>query len=217
MSPAHSSGATWRSGQSPGRSKQKRSSATAYSAKPPSMSHPVKRARTQRFSRPLRQYSQTPHVQPSQGTPTRRPPGSTVATIWWPRMRGGAATGTSPSSRCRSVRQTPQASTRRRSWPAAGRGGSRWTARSGRPTSSKTIARTRDADALDVGAGHRPGVLEAAVAVARDDVLVGRDLPILGRVQAPLELAEHDAEDDVTPRRLGEGAPARGQAGQLVA
>jgi hypothetical protein len=35
--------------------KLKRSSATAYSAKPPSTAYPVKRARSQRFSRPDRQ------------------------------------------------------------------------------------------------------------------------------------------------------------------
>ena len=35
------------------------------------MSRPVKRARTQRFSRPLAQKAHSPQVQPSHGTPTR--------------------------------------------------------------------------------------------------------------------------------------------------
>ena len=62
---------------------------------PASMSRPVNRARRHRFSRPLRQYSHSPQVQPSHGTPTRRPPirarcrAHDVATIWWPRTRGG--------------------------------------------------------------------------------------------------------------------------------
>ena len=33
----------------------------------------MKRARTHRFSRPERQYAHSPQVQPSHGTPTRRP------------------------------------------------------------------------------------------------------------------------------------------------
>ncbi len=41
----------------------------------------------------------------------------TVATIWWPGMIGSAGMSTSPSSRCRSVRQTPHACTRASNWP----------------------------------------------------------------------------------------------------
>src|SRR5208282_3539155 len=85
-------------------------------------------------------------------TPTRRPPPAspeasasspetTVATIWCPRMRGGEGISTSPSSRCRSVRQTAHARTRRSSCPGPGWGIGRCTSRSGCPTSSKTIAR----------------------------------------------------------------------------
>ena len=51
------------------------------------MSRPVKRARTHRFSRPERQYSHSPQVQPSHGTPTRRP-SSAIPTIWWPSTSG---------------------------------------------------------------------------------------------------------------------------------
>ena len=42
------------------------------------MSRPVKRARSQRFSRPLRQKRHTPQVQPSQGIPTRVPGAASV-------------------------------------------------------------------------------------------------------------------------------------------
>ena len=57
----------------------------------------MKRARSQRFSLPLRQNRHSPHAHPSQGTPTRSPgaslstPGpiaSTMPTIWWPRTSG---------------------------------------------------------------------------------------------------------------------------------
>src|ERR1700677_4211740 len=56
-------------------------------------------------------------------------------------MRGGEAISTSPSSRCRSVRQTPHACTRSSSCPGPGWGIVRCSARSGRPTPSNTIAR----------------------------------------------------------------------------
>ena len=49
------------------------------SAKPPSTSHPVKRASTQRFSRPARHIAQLPQVQASHGTPTRAPTRSTAS------------------------------------------------------------------------------------------------------------------------------------------
>ena len=52
----------------------------------------------------------------------RRRASSTVPTIWWPGTTGGRGIATSPSSRCRSVRQTPQAWTRTSSWPGPGDG-----------------------------------------------------------------------------------------------
>ena len=116
------------------------------------MSRPVKRACGQRFSRPLRQYPHSPQVQPSHGTPTRRPIGgarpravaSTVPTIWWPRTRGGEAISTSPSSRCRSVRHTPHACTRSSNSPGPGSGIGSSTSRSGAP------------DLLEDHRAHRP-------------------------------------------------------------
>src|SRR5690606_180364 len=53
--------------------------------------------------------------------------------------------------------------------------------------------------------GARQRLLEVAVAVRRDDVLVRRDLRVLGGVQAALELAEHRAEQQVAPGGLREG------------
>jgi hypothetical protein len=141
--PAHSSGAACSSGKLSGIGKQKRSSATVYSAIPPSMSRPVKRAFGHRFSRPLRQYRHSPQVHPSHGTPTRRSSPTTVAMIWWPRTRGGESIETSPSSRCRSVRQMPQACTFSSSCPGDASGSGSSTAASGEPTDSNTIARIR--------------------------------------------------------------------------
>ena len=140
MRPAHSSGAASRSANPSGSGRQKRSSATVSSAKPPSMSSPVKRAPSQRFSRPERQKEQVPSVQPSQGTPTRRPSSSLVATIWWPRISGYRGAGTSPSTMWRSVRHTPQARTRSRTCPGPGLGSATSASRSPRPGASSSIA-----------------------------------------------------------------------------
>ena len=68
MSPAQRRGAACVDRVALGDGKQKLSSATVNSAKPPSTSYPVKRALSQ-GSRPERQYRQTPQVQPSHGTP----------------------------------------------------------------------------------------------------------------------------------------------------
>src|SRR4051812_9041268 len=61
------------------------------------------------------------------------------------------------------------------------------------------------------------GRLERAVAVRADDVLVGRHVLVAGGVEPPLELAEHDPEEQVAPRRLGEGPRRDGQARHVVA
>src|SRR3712207_3896744 len=52
---------------------------------------------------------------------------------------------------------------------------------------------------LALGALER--LLEVAVPVGRRDVLVGRDVLVLRRVEAALELAEDDAEEQVPPGR----------------
>ena len=59
-----------------------------------------------------------PSVQPSHGTPSRRP-SSVSPTIWWPGTSGSFGCVSSPSTTWRSVRQTPQAGTRSSTWPAA--------------------------------------------------------------------------------------------------
>jgi hypothetical protein len=64
-----------------------------------------------------------------------------MPTIWWPGTSGSFACVSSPSTMCRSVRQTAQASTRRSSSPAAGSGTGSSARRSGSPGRSSTIAR----------------------------------------------------------------------------
>ena len=156
--------------------KQKRSSATANSAKPPSMSRPVKRARAQRFSRPTGSSRTSPQVQPSHGTPTRRP---SVADRADDLVAEDARRRRRPRfrrrSRCRSVRQTPQASTRSRSWPSPGCGTGQRSLRSGRPAPSNTIARiTRRSCTLS----GRPCVVGRSVDGARHGCR--HDPPVIG-------------------------------------
>ena len=109
---------------------------------------PVKLAPSQRFSRPERQKRQTPSVQPSQGTPTRSPgwkrspPSTTRPTIWCPGTSGSLGRSSSPSTMCRSVRQTAQAATSRSTSPGPGSGSGRSASCSGDPAASRTIART---------------------------------------------------------------------------
>ena len=106
------------------------------------MVYPVKRALSHRFSRPLRQYRHVPQVEPSHGTPTLSPmanlevfapAATTVPTISCPMMTGSAGAGRSPSRICRSVRHTPHAATRSRTWPGPGRGTGISLLTSGRP------------------------------------------------------------------------------------
>ena len=122
---------------------------------------------------PDRQKRQMPQVWASQGTPMRSPsrqrvrsgpslvddahdlvPGRDLAV-----RRGGR----SPSARCRSVRQTPQARTRSRTWPGPGSGTSFSTRARGPvstgPGSSTTHAFMRAAMACSVGRSppRRPG------------------------------------------------------------
>src|SRR5437899_3233706 len=91
-----------------------------------------------------------PHAPPSHGTPMRSPswkraaPGPTAATlptISCPGTSGSFGCGSSPSTTCRSVRQTAQAVTSRSTWPGPGRGRAISATRSGRPGASRTMAR----------------------------------------------------------------------------
>src|SRR5947199_10719434 len=70
-----------------------------------------------------------------------------------------------------------------------------------------TRLRPRDADR----------VVEVAVAVGRHGVGVGLRLRLRWWVQAPLELAEDDAEEEVAPGCLRERAGVAGDARQLLA
>src|SRR5213078_290458 len=123
--------------------------------------YPVNSARSQRFSRPDAQHAQAPHVRRSHPMPTRAlaskraapgPVRSTVPTIWWPRTTGDRTSGRSPSTRWRSVRQTPHAANRTRISPGPGSG----TGRSSRRRGSFSIAAwAASASALTVGKPRR--------------------------------------------------------------
>src|SRR5713226_898831 len=102
-----------------------------YAAYPPSTVYPVNSAFSHRFSFPERQYSQRPSVRCSQGTPTRvssgylsapLPCSSTFPITWCPGTTGDRRDGSSPSTTCRSVRQTPQTLTRIKISPGPGDG-----------------------------------------------------------------------------------------------
>src|SRR5262249_15617454 len=79
---------------------------------------------------------------------------STTPTISWPGTIGILGCGSSPSTTCRSVRQTPQARTRTSTWPAAGSGTGRSTG-----SSSPGPCRVRVIVCIDQGAiVHGAGV-----------------------------------------------------------
>src|SRR3954452_10846427 len=59
--------------------------------------------------------------------------------------------------------------------------------------------------------------LEVAVAVGRQRLRMGRHWLAIGRVEPTLELAQHDAEDQVAPGRLRERGRVGRERGQLVA
>ena len=84
----------------------------------------------QRFSSPRRQNRQLPSVAPSQATPTRSPTANRSAarrslrrrpTTSCPGVTAARFGGRSPSARWRSVRQTPQQTTRTSTWPVRAR------------------------------------------------------------------------------------------------
>ena len=79
---------------------------------------PRKAGEVAKILSPEMQYGHLPHVNPSQGTPTRSPTANrstrspsctTTPTISCPGTSGNLGSGSSPSTTCKSVRQTPQA------------------------------------------------------------------------------------------------------------
>src|SRR2546425_7793146 len=103
------------------------------SGKPPWAWWRVNWARSQRFSGPDAQSARAPRGGRDHGRPTRAaaskrvapaPARSTLPTTWWPGTIGDRTSGRSPSTRWRSVRQTPHAPTRTRisSGPGSGTG-----------------------------------------------------------------------------------------------
>src|SRR5262245_11121370 len=78
---------------------------------------------------------------PTLGDATPAPTASTMPTISCPGTTGRRMPGSSPSTMCRSVRQTPQASTLTRTSPGPGSGSGRSSSTRGRPREERTIAR----------------------------------------------------------------------------
>src|SRR5262245_36693527 len=72
---------------------------------------------------PLRQSGHVPSTPPSHETPRRAPVFTSRPTIWCPGMIASCSGFNSPATMCRSVRQTPQASTRSNTCPSAVSGG----------------------------------------------------------------------------------------------
>src|SRR5271156_2079415 len=129
MIPAQRSGAACKSSKLDGSGNTKSRRATANSAYPPFTVYPVNVGTSQRFSIPCLQYQQLPSVPPTHDTPTRAPTGSspdppstTSPTIWCPGITSGRIAGSSPSTICKSVLQTPQARTRSKTCPGPGAG-----------------------------------------------------------------------------------------------
>ncbi len=79
--------------------------------------------------------------------------------------------------------------------------------------------RARDQDAPAQGRGRTGGdhARARAVAVGRDGRLVDRQRDRLGRVEPPLQLAQHEAEQHVAPGRLRERAARAPELRQLGA
>src|SRR5215813_6097179 len=71
----------------------------------------------------LRQSGHVPSTPPSHETPRRAPVFTSRPTIWCPGMIASCSGFNSPATMCRSVRQTPQASTRSNTCPSAASGG----------------------------------------------------------------------------------------------
>src|SRR6185436_348533 len=69
------------------------------------------------------------------------PAPTTVPTIWCPCTSGSFGRSRSPSTMCRSVRQTPQVETEIRTWPGLTAGSASSAGRSGSRCLSRTIAR----------------------------------------------------------------------------
>ena len=133
MMPAHSSGAACRSSKPSGRRYRQASGATACSAKPPSASQPGERAdrgtgsrRRGRRSGTARRWPAPRPRRPSCPSSEReraRPEADHLAHDLVARGdHAGRRGGRSPSTRCRSVRHTPQAPHPQQDLPGAGHG-----------------------------------------------------------------------------------------------
>src|SRR5262249_31801570 len=110
----------------------------------------------------------------------------TVPTISWPMTRGSFGSVSSPSSTCRSVRQTPQARTRRRSCSGPGRGRGRSASRSGCRGRSSSMARMMHLQ----GGSDSPfllGVAAHELALCQNVAFHGRDQLVLGRAGGQVE------------------------------
>ena len=97
------------------------------------------------------------------------PDPTTSPTTWWPRTSGSFGSASSPSTMCRSVRQTPQAITRDEHLAAPRLGIGDLGLHERLPGRSRTIARTRASVGLDDLVERRPLRRGAAAAPRRVD------------------------------------------------
>src|SRR5260370_11979531 len=91
-----------------------------------------------------------PTRRPGASEVTEGPSISTMPTISCPGTIGRWMSGSSPSTTCRSVRQTPQASTRTRTSPGPGSGSGRCSSVSSCPEDARTIAFTTRSQRLSL-------------------------------------------------------------------
>src|SRR5712664_1472570 len=155
---------------------------------------------------PSLQKRQTPQVYPSQGIPTLSPircvvtllpTRSTRPTISWPGITGYLMAGSSASTTCRSVRQTPQALTRMRICPSPGRGSARSCSCKGAPGIESTIARIHASPGERVGAEYQEYIYQAGRPILTSvKVKFRRQGQITGSRKARLGVALFHLDED---------------------
>src|SRR5262249_53561429 len=142
-----------------------------------------------------------PTRSPARGPLTSWPTRSTRPTTWWPGTIGERTSGSSPSTTCRSVRQTPHAATRTSTSPAAGSGTARSVAPSG---------------AVSMGAGRTSCIARIARSATRGRFVAGArdDLQRPGEVRSVHHLPLERDRIHAPRAMLLEGGDERARVGE---